>query len=702
MVNNLNNIDLESLSDEELIALDEQLAAQENTQQPQMTSIDDLEAMSDEELLALDQQLAEQEKSSNLSESEKLLQQSDQLDAKIVNANEKEYNALESGVMGTVQGVSLGGADEIGGALKTAYDVATGDASISQLSEQYEKNRKALSDEFKRAEQDNPEAFLAGDVVGGVGTMFVPGLGALKGIKGAATLGGVSGFLRSEKDISGRVTDGVLMGVFGAGIAGAANLAGTGLNKLGQKAAERSGLLKQKYEQQIIAKSLGFTDEVSANNLNIILKSKGLSGIEAINDVAKEVGLFPSASKGGYLVNTPEQLSKNIKRAKKGYGGILEDIFDDIDNVTGGPSINPLMLMQKIRNQRSIAKELRSDAGYVVKETKEFLDEILVPLQEESMWSVKRLWEYRTDIRRSMAERALDGEGLTKRKLADKLHDDLGYFLDEIIKSSHPIAGKIDKKLYREASSQYAKLSTLEKILNENVETIASGASNGLRRSIQLAPLLNAKTLAAGALGGTPAFIAAGVLDSYMKTPFATNMASKAYSKIGSVLTKNNKYASTLIDAASRSDAAFNKVLGAGEAMYDFTQKPLARNTDEVLRNLPKILNIMDVHVPEIADQLREAAESNDRDAIAGIMSLASLDPKASQYIEQGLGWDGKAITEGDIKDTEAMIKGSQASSIQKSQLMAQFSQDRVIPQVQPEKPFYKVYDPELKTKIMK
>jgi hypothetical protein len=114
--------------------------------------------------------------------------------------------ALESGVRGAAQGVSLGFADEITGAGEALLDKIKGeDAPLSDL---YAKRRDESRANYHKAEEDNPLAYGAGQVGGGAATMFVPGLGAAKGVKGLATLGGLAGLGSSEADsAAGMVMD---------------------------------------------------------------------------------------------------------------------------------------------------------------------------------------------------------------------------------------------------------------------------------------------------------------------------------------------------------------------------------------------------------------------------------------------------------------------------------------------------------------
>lgn len=118
----------------------------------------------------------------------------------------EEPGKLESFGRGAIQGVTFGYADEISGALESAFS---------------DKDYKTARDEsrraFDRAEKANPKSYLAGDISGGVATAFVPGLGFLNAAKGAKVAsvvgkgmlqGAVSGLGRSNaEDVKDAVKD---------------------------------------------------------------------------------------------------------------------------------------------------------------------------------------------------------------------------------------------------------------------------------------------------------------------------------------------------------------------------------------------------------------------------------------------------------------------------------------------------------------
>jgi hypothetical protein len=136
-------------------------------------------------------------------------------------------SALESGLRGGAQGVSLGFADEIAGGLEALKAKLAGDAT--PFEELYARHRDESRAKYAEAQETNPNAYLAGELGGGAATALVPGLGAARGLAGAvkvgAAMGAAQGLGSSEADLlKGEVgqaaTDAALGGVAG-GAAGA-------------------------------------------------------------------------------------------------------------------------------------------------------------------------------------------------------------------------------------------------------------------------------------------------------------------------------------------------------------------------------------------------------------------------------------------------------------------------------------------------
>ncbi len=134
---------------------------------------------------------------------------------------------------GLAQGGTLGYADELAG----VYDALVGlqTTPTRPFEESYRTGREESREAFREAQERAPGSYMTGDVLGSLGTLAIPGVGAARSAKALAGLGGLAGGGRSEADL----TEGEV-GEFGRDVTtGAALGAGIG------KAAERFPTLQR-------------------------------------------------------------------------------------------------------------------------------------------------------------------------------------------------------------------------------------------------------------------------------------------------------------------------------------------------------------------------------------------------------------------------------------------------------------------------
>lgn len=155
--------------------------------------------------------------------------------AKLSAPKPEEISELESGVRGAAQGASFNFADEIAGglaAIPTALQAPFSDKiGWEDVIKKYQEERDESRQAYDAAREANPASYFGGELAGGVGTMFIPGVGlaakaAGAGIKGGAALGAgygaISGLGGSEAtDVAGMAKD-VAVGAGLGGVVGAA------------------------------------------------------------------------------------------------------------------------------------------------------------------------------------------------------------------------------------------------------------------------------------------------------------------------------------------------------------------------------------------------------------------------------------------------------------------------------------------------
>jgi len=153
-----------------------------------------------------------------------------QLEAEL---GDKENTALESAARGAAQGITFGMQDEASAALEKGLTKLHNLFADNKIDEQtYEELRDAYRRENKQAQEENPGAYLGGEVAGSVASTFVPGMSALnvgKGAKLGTTLGkgalegAISGYGYSEADNTKDLIKDI---AFGSGTGGAFSSAG--------------------------------------------------------------------------------------------------------------------------------------------------------------------------------------------------------------------------------------------------------------------------------------------------------------------------------------------------------------------------------------------------------------------------------------------------------------------------------------------
>ena len=211
----------------------------------------------------------------------------------------EDIGYAESGLRGTAQGLTMGSIDEITGFLESL---------ISDKS--YEEARDESRSAYKEAEEANPGTYMAGDVAGSIGTMFVPGLGLAKGASLAAqtgklgALGVAEGFGRSEEDtVSGLAKDAIIGGTIGAVAPGA--IKGIG------KAAKGIGAAAEGAKKVLPGVEGSATNKVAAGTQNF-LYGTGEDASHKAADMAKTLDNESSAIMGKHYAEGERQFYNSL------------------------------------------------------------------------------------------------------------------------------------------------------------------------------------------------------------------------------------------------------------------------------------------------------------------------------------------------------------------------------------------------------
>lgn len=611
-------------------------------------------------------------------------------------AEEKDYSELGAGAMGAIQGITFGGADEIGGAAKTAYDVLSGDASLGQITDQYQKNRDALRTEFRDAEQEWGGAYMAGDLAGSFTTALIPGVGAAgQTLRGAAAIGAASGFLRSEADeVFEQIQDSLVGGVAGGVFASAGKGISRVMSRGGARATKFGQGLQANNKQKVLLESMGAPAQ-TPQQLSHFLKAKGLGSLRTIEEVADEIGLS-----GAKVISDPRQVSSLVQRNLNYYGSQMDEVINNLD-LAAGPAANPTMLLRSVRNSPKIRDLIDSPLGAESNIANEVMDDLLAPVSDGQMWTAREVWGFKKRVANMARQFTNSQQDGIRKQVYQEVDNSLKGILDDYISTTYG-ANKEATAIFRNASNKYHTLKKMGNLIDENMEIQASGPLGGVRKALNnYSGFIQPTNVASGIAFGPLGYATSLILTQTAKMPQVQNLMGGGLIKAGKFAMRNQNYAKTLIRHAGFGQGAFETTLAAGEAMFDFSSTKLGRSSEEVKQNAGKVLSMVQYYNPQAADQLREAIENDDDELIAGIMSGLSMSSTASQFVQEGIGWDGKAISDGDMITVKQMIDKAPISSVKKAKLKQQFQLDRKVPQIEEDRPFYKVYDPRLKTKRM-
>lgn len=238
----------------------------------------------------------------------------------------------ESIARGVVQGVSYGFADEAAAVVETLWEKAKGDPA--QFGELYKKHRDESRANFEAARKANPVSYGAGEVAGGVGSSFVPGLGVLNAgravgaagrIGRAALQGGASGVGFSDANTaSGVATAGAAGAAIGGTLGGVGSMFGFG------KARPRAGLTSVVDEtgnvfDQGVAQGAGQDVARAAQRLGVSPTKAMVTDDYITQGLEKSLAVSPT--KAGDLVRASQE--RAMSGIRKATGEMLSDRTDN-------------------------------------------------------------------------------------------------------------------------------------------------------------------------------------------------------------------------------------------------------------------------------------------------------------------------------------------------------------------------------------
>lgn len=211
---------------------------------------------------------------------------------------------IESALRGAAQGASLGFADEIVGGVKAfgkdMVDAVTGKGSADG---DYKQFRDEYRQADKSAKDENPASYTSGEIGGGLATVFIPGMGVVKGAKilnlakQGAAIGGVAGAGYSESgDLSGIAKDAAV----GAAIGAAAPYALKGAGKVIKGAGRGAKNSAERFAARAVGAERGTIKKYGADKVQqagrYALDNKIITPINSTDDLISRNNATKSAA----------------------------------------------------------------------------------------------------------------------------------------------------------------------------------------------------------------------------------------------------------------------------------------------------------------------------------------------------------------------------------------------------------------------
>lgn len=363
--------------------------------------------------------------------------------------DEEGPGLVESGLRGIKQGVSFGFGDEITGALESAFT----DKTYKQARDEARAADKAASDA-------HPVGYGLGQILGGVATAAVPGLGAATGLKvlgtgfaANAARGAAAGLLAGAgdseaEDVKGIAQDAAKGGLVGGTLGG---ILGTAAEKYVHGAPARA--------DKALVSEIG---ERATPTQRARLAGKG----EEVVNVAREYGLDKVARKPGALVEA-------TNAAKQEVGEQISHIYQQADSKSAGV---PLASVSK--GLQKIEQEYRSNpaTAAIADSVKKQIEDVHAVWKEMPAVPAEEVRKFAT----ALGDKGFAGSGMDpktqaqmQRKAWAAMKDVLSEHVDNVLPG--------EAKRLTSLNKQYSSLMDIGKAATKRA-ALDSFAPTGLRQ----------------------------------------------------------------------------------------------------------------------------------------------------------------------------------------------------------------------------
>lgn len=411
---------------------------------------------------------------------------------------EEEVSEWEAGARGLAQGALFGFADELTSAVESAF-------SGRPYREVVEETRKA----YETSRKQRPGITLGTEILGGVASSFIPGVGALgrgaqiaaattkaaklgQTVRGGVQVGALSGLgtteditkpLQTTKDV---ISGGVIGGTVGYGLgkAGQAISESPTAQKIGKAVSEGASKVKEK----LLGKSTKFQFPEFANNpqnqqrvdeLVSAGKQEGLTDRQILNNIAVE---FPDLSRESLESAFREKgLRGSIKRAVAGSEEATEFInrperMSYAEEATRGKTTEMAKQESAIAKTQDIIEQQRADKEALRRESQDVSQQLIQKRQD-----LQQRWETAdTTEKQRIAQQIKDIDNSESQ--LNNLIKQRQNVIDQYNQADKEIADTVKIELEKAAKSQSNEsvraIKNLHNELDERAERLAQDRSD--------------------------------------------------------------------------------------------------------------------------------------------------------------------------------------------------------------------------------
>lgn len=604
---------------------------------------------------------------------------------------QEQIGQFDAVVTGAMQSIPF--SKNIGAAVEAVRQVTSGEteASVDALSENYRRNKEIYDYSVQRVKDAYPLTHEMSDM----GFSAIRGVYQPNSLVADITSGAIEGMGRSDnqdvRDALSGATTGFVFNRLGYGLGKAIGKVGSMAREFSQDSTRAAVGAATKAEMRVVNQHLlktGQTIEDFSNNLyNQKLRFVGPTG-----GMSKEVPLFEVGQ------DFAETLDK-VKVLKERSGKAIGSIVDGID-----AKIDPSDIHRKL--QESIVGPLASsdspDHVVLAKNLSSYLENVFmeptivtktvngVPEMEISKvykkdWDLRRLHNLKVDIADKVSKEfgKLSGgdeiaNSAQKRQVVSQITD----YMEDFVEANGK--GKEDSvAAFKAWKKEFGNLQVAEDLLEKRVMEQNGGFLAQIQKSLKVRGLVVGLTSnLAGGLNPVASMGIAATINQMLESPAAPATAAVGLKRLADYIQSNPNSPLTqrVIIGAGQSLDTFRDSISSSIAEMELNDNPIKRSVSDVVNRQGTIGAVLQYHAPDAARKFRQLAAEGRDDELATFLSELSSDPRASKFIEPGMGIDGKAWTDADMKSAEENVRSWNPPAHIRLRMLEQLRSDRTIP----------------------